>query len=240
MHNAKNDIDMRKTAILILMMLLSVMTYAQYDEGFTEVNEFGEKTSETDKDETDFLGFRLLEGNNNDLVRFYEIHVTFEKKLKFTQLTMDGFVYRAMGKIKCAANPYGKNLFECYGIKDPNVVCRLWKLRYSEHPYKPGAKSDSIGWASGPTVPSERQLKIMKNPPKPIHVLPSEEQFQILHRYGINTIQDLCYGDMCFMLMKDMCDPNWVSKYRNRGAGGAIPISEDGSVKDEEEYIEDK
>ncbi len=205
------------------MMLLSVISYAQYEDGFTEVDEYGEKKSEPDDDETDFLGFRLLVGSNNDLVRFYEIHVTFEKKLKFTQLTMDGFVYRAMGKIRCKANPFGKNLFESYGIKDPNIVCNLWKLRYREYPYQKKGKPDP-GWANN----------------EDSEILPSEEQFAVLGKYGIHKVQDLCYGDMCFLLLKDMCDPKWVSQYCNRGAGGATAISEDGAYQDEDEYLENQ
>lgn len=217
---------MKKTAILILMMLLSVICYAQYEDGFTEVNEFGEKISEPEEDDTDYFGFRLLSGSNNDLVRFYEIHVTFDRKLKFTQLTMDDFVYKVMGRTKSKANPYGKNLFETYGIKDPNIVCSLWKLRYSDYPYgRPGRPDKKEpGWANNENS----------------EVLPSEEQFAVLGKYGIHKVQDLCYGDMCFLLLKDMCDPGWVSKYCNRGAGGANPISEDGSYQDEEEYLENQ
>lgn len=211
---------MRKTILSIVMLIISTMCMAQVEEGFTEVHEFGGEEVKDAEISVDFLGFMLLPGSNT-LVRFYEVHENEDHSLKYTQLTMDGFVYRAMGKERSKANPYGKNLFESYGIKDPNIVSQLWKLRYKEYPYWTQGKAEA-GWANHDKSDE----------------MPSPAQFAILSKYGIKRLQDLCYGDMAFLLLKDMCDGNWVSQYSNRGNGGAVPETNVPDSNDDEPPID--
>lgn len=218
---------MRKAILSIMMLVLSSLCMAQVEDRFTEVNEFGGEEVKPN-DCVDFLGFMLLSGSNT-LVRFYEIHENEDHTLKYTQLTMDGFVYRAMGQERSKANPYGKNLFESYGIKDPNIVSALWKLRYKEYPYAVKRKTISNKPESEKT-PEEKEAERLANLPErgwgnndKYPEMPSPAQFMMLSKYGIKRLQDLCYGDMAFLLLKDMCDINWVSKYMNTGCGGAVP-----------------
>lgn len=200
---------MKNTLLIILAILLSsICANAQVEDGFTQVSEFGGEEVKYSPDEmVDFLGFVLLPGNR-ELMRFYEIHYNYDKTIKYTQLTMDSFVHRAMGKERCNANPNGVNLFETYGVKDPNIVCHLWKLRYKEYPYFSIGKPEP-GWAN-----NEKS-----------DLIPSEAQMAILKKYGINRVQDICFGDMAFLLLKDMLDESWVAKYSNRGSGGAEAVT---------------
>ncbi|MBO4372291.1 MAG: hypothetical protein J5826_05105, partial [Bacteroidales bacterium] len=118
---------MRKFASAILIMLSALCLHAQYPEEYLM---FGENADDQD---TDFLGFCLLPGSNL-LERFVEIHINPDGTLKYTYLTMDGFVNRAAGRERSAANSKGANYFTNFGIKNPGIVGDLWKLRYTEYP----------------------------------------------------------------------------------------------------------
>ncbi len=220
------------------MLIISTMCMAQVEEGFTEVHEFGGEEVKPD-DCVDFLGFMLLPGSNT-LVRFYEVHLNEDHSLKYTQLTMVGFVYRAMGKERSKANPSGKNLFESYGIKDPNIVTKLWKLRYNEYPYA----VKRVRLSNKPDeekTEEEKEAERLANQPEKGWAnneksaeMPSPAQFTILSKYGIRRLQDLCYGDMAFLLLRDMEDSNWLLQYANTGVGGAVPQT---NVPSDEEYV---
>lgn len=212
---------MRKILLSIFTIILSsICTMAQVEDGFKQVNEFGGDEIEYSSAEMqDFLGFVLLPGPVN-LMRFYEVHINYDHTIKYIQLSMDGFVHKAMGKERSNANPGGHNLFESYGIKDPNIITQLWKLRYKEYPYQyplDPLRKPEPGWANNDKCEE----------------LPSPEQMAILKKYGITRVQDIIYGDMAFQLLKDMEDPNWVAKYSNIGSGGAVPTT---NVPSDEEY----
>ncbi len=196
------------------MLMISTACMAQDFDGFTEVDDSGQKIEAPEVD--DYLGFMLLPGSS-DLIRFYEIHENQDHTFKYTQLTMDSFVNRAKGLERSNANPMGKNLFESFGIKNPSIVCHLWKLRYKEYPYWSQGKPEP-GWAN-----NEKS-----------DIMPSPDQMRILSKYGIRRIQDLCYGEMAFLLLKDMEDSNWLSQYTNIGCGGAVPQT---NVPSDEEYL---
>lgn len=209
---------MKKYLILIVIALLvSVVCRAQDDE--YEAIGFGENQEESDK-MTDFLGFMLLPGSNS-LVRYYEIHFNYNGTIKYTQLTMDSFMHRAAGKERSMANPTKANFFEMYGIKDPNIVGQLWKLRYMEYPYKK-QDSDTLGWSNNAEYPE----------------MPSQEQLAMLKQYGITRVQDLCYGHNMFTLLKDMSNNQWIARYKGSAVSTAI---QPGTINQEgETFIENQ
>ncbi|MBO7596143.1 MAG: hypothetical protein J6T70_03770 [Bacteroidales bacterium] len=191
---------MRKFALAFVFMLSALCLNAQ---DYEEYLSFGENADDQD---TDFLGFCLLPGSNL-LERFVEIHINPDGTLKYTYLTMDGFVNRAAGRERSAANSKGADYFANFGIKNPGIVGDLWKLRYTEYPYATQDKPEQ-GWSTNDSIP----------------VLPSEAQMAILKKYGIFKISDYCYGLMAFMLLHDMEDPAWIEKYKNASyQGGAVP-----------------
>ncbi|MCX7862322.1 MAG: hypothetical protein N2449_04945 [Bacteroidales bacterium] len=92
------------------------------------------------------------------------------------------------------ANVEGKNLMKEAGVENPDIVKELWKLRYSEFPYR---SSDEKGWASNPRKPSDEQMKM-------------------LNRFGIFSLNDFVVGEKLFELFKAMEDPGWVSEYQSK------------------------
>ena len=190
---------MRKFVSAILIMFSAICLNAQDPEEYLM---FGENADDQD---TDFLGFCLLPGSNL-LERFVEIHINPDGTLKYTYLTMDGFVNRAAGRERSAANSKGANYFTNFGIKNPGIVGDLWKLRYTEYPYQ---GSNEQGWSTNDSIPT----------------MPSEAQMAILKKYGIFRISDYCYGLMAFMLLHDMEDPTWIEKYKNASYGGSAPTN---------------
>lgn len=198
--------NMRNFAITLILALTSLCVSAQSPEEYIT---FGENADDQD---TDFLGFCLLPGSNL-LERFVEIHINPDGSLKYTYLTMDGFVNRAAGRERSAANSKGANYFANFGIKNPGIVGDLWKLRYTEYPYH---GSNEQGWSTNDSVPT----------------LPSDAQMAILKKYGIYKISDYCFGLMAFMLLHDMEDPAWIEKYKNASyQGGAVPQGNNNNVQ---------
>jgi len=193
---------MKKTLLILLLTIFTITIGNAQDDDF-EVLGFGENQEEKDK-MTDFLGFMLLPGSSS-LVRYYEVHFNYNGSIKYTQLTMDSFMNRCAGKERSMANPTRANFFETYGIKDPNIVGQLWKLRYMEYPYKK-MDNDTIGWSNNVEYPE----------------MPSQEQLAMLKQYGITRVQDLCYGHNMFMLLKDMSNNQWIARYKGSAASTAI------------------
>ena len=204
---------MKKLLLIILITIFTFNVGVAQDDDF-EVLGFGENQEEKDK-MTDFLGFMLLPGSSS-LVRYYEVHFNYNGTIKYTQLTMDSFMNRCAGRERSMANPTRANYFETYGIKDPNIVSQLWKLRYMEYPYKK-MDNDTLGWSNNVEYPE----------------MPSQEQLAMLKQYGINRVQDLCYGHNMFMLLKDMSNNQWIARYKGSAASTAIQpgiINEEGET----------
>ncbi|MBR3712990.1 MAG: hypothetical protein IKQ30_00385 [Bacteroidales bacterium] len=193
---------MKKTLLILLLTIFTITVGNAQDDDF-EVLGFGENQEEKDK-MTDFLGFMLLPGSSS-LVRYYEVHFNYNGTIKYTQLTMDSFMNRCAGRERSMANPTRANFFETYGIKDPNIVGQLWKLRYMEYPYK-RMDNDTLGWSNNVEYPE----------------MPSQEQLAMLKQYGITRVQDLCYGHNMFMLLKDMSNNQWIARYKGSAASTAI------------------
>jgi len=204
---------MKKTLLILLLTIFTITVGNAQDDDF-EVLGFGENQEEKDK-MTDFLGFMLLPGSSS-LVRYYEVHFNYNGTIKYTQLTMDSFMNRCAGRERSMANPTRANFFETYGIKDPNIVGQLWKLRYMEYPYK-RMDNDTLGWSNNVEYPE----------------MPSQEQLAMLKQYGITRVQDLCYGHNMFMLLKDMSNNQWIARYKGSAASTAIQpgiINEEGET----------
>jgi hypothetical protein len=201
---------MKRVLFFVMFFCLSLTVFAQYegedDGGFAA---FGADDDGPDP-LRDFLGFVLLPGSN-DLVRFYEVHINDDSTMKYTQLTMDGFVNRAAGRERSAANPTKDDLFRNFGIKNYGIVAKLWQLRYKEYPYFTPVQHEP-GWSNNDEHPE----------------IPSPQQFEILRQFGIESLSSLCYGDKCFMLLACMENPDWVARYKGSAqtAPSANPPSE--------------
>lgn len=206
---------MKKLLILTFFSLLTCFPALAQDFGSDdEVSSFG-----SEEEMSDFFGFMLLPGTNL-LERFYEIHINHDGSIKYTQLTMDGFVNRAKGLERSVANPEKKDFFAEFNIKNPGVVADLWRLRYKEDPYDPMFSELKLGWANNPEC----------------DWLPSAEQFDMLKQFGIETIHSLCYGDKAFMLLYYMSQADWIAKYK--GAGSANPVQQGATNEQGESFVD--
>lgn len=186
--------------ILIFFVAFANNIWAQNNDYDDEYLSFGDE----DKTTNDYLGFCLLPGFTG-LVRFYRIHQDIDGKFKYTQISQDEFMHSFAGKIRNPANPKSENLFNNYGVKDPNIVTQLWKLRYKEYPLFPmSGQPPEQGWSTNDSIPE----------------LPSPAQMDILANYGIKKISDFCYGENVLFLFRDMCNPQWVAKYKNAAFSG--------------------
>lgn len=186
-----------KRIIFCLMAILFSTTIKAQDN---DVVAFGEE--EIGDTTRYFLGFQLLP-SASEPTRFYEIEKIAEGKFNYKEISIDNFVYQMKGLIKSKANAKGEDLFLKHKIisngGDENIVDKLWKLRYKEFPYETQFRDDITGWSNNTDCPD----------------IPSKEQYQILSEYGINRIQDFCYGYDMYRLLRDMNNPDWRVKYVN-------------------------
>ena len=205
---------MKHLYFLILVILFAFCGNAMA-QGYDDDDEYV-SFGDDEKVASDYLGFCLLPGFTG-LVRFYQIHQDIDGKFKYSQISQDEFMHRLAGKIRSSANPKSENWFNTYGVKDPNIVTQLWKLRYKEYPYQTLGRPEQ-GWSSNDSIPD----------------LPSPAQMDILANYGIKKISDFCYGQNVLMLFRDMCNSAWVEKYKNAAystsgttTGGQSGVSKD-------------
>ena len=140
--------------------------------------------------------------------------------MKYTQLSMDGFVNRAAGRERSAANPSKEDFFRNFGVKDYNIVSRLWQLRYKKYPFFMPIEHDE-GWAND----SESDE------------IPSPQQFMILKEFGIEKLSDFCFGDNCFRLLACMENADWITRYK--GSATRVPSAENNNDKDDDNTFVD-
>lgn len=145
---------------------------------------------------------------NSFMVTFAEIQILPNDQKKATVLTVDEFIRIAKGGYHDASNPKNENFFIKYEVG--GLMCcvdscgkivnyeiyklleMLWMLRYKDNVYK---TCKNVGWTSGYS--------------------PSEAQFEILKKYGINHVYDWCYGENAFRLFRDIQSPSFQDKYKS-------------------------
>lgn len=142
-----------------------------------------------------YFGFNLVQTMYGGMVHFGIARVNADGTEEYRFCSRHIWLLEVSGHIYSEANTDTVNLFLKYDI-NPRMVAELWKLRYSEYPYK--SQTESLGWAQKPYGPSDAQLAFLK-------------------KYGFKTISSFIYGEKAFQLLKDMMDPDWVSNYMNLG-----------------------
>lgn len=161
------------------------------------------------------FGFSLQPTYNSGLVSFWLVGENEGEIVYKYPLTTANFIRQMKGEQKSGANKIGNNLFEkhqldqcfyeyywdqdkygplqCFRLND------LWALRYNRNPLCPTgclvAKGmRELGWAAEKASPNEAQMAILKT-------------------YGINSFQEIIYGESMFKLWSDMKDANWQNTY---------------------------
>jgi len=137
-----------------------------------------------------------LQPNYDGLVTFAIIEINAKGEVvNRVFLGRQNWMHQIVGMQQSVANPEGKNLLKEAGIKGPEVMDDVWRLRYSESPYD--STPVDKGWAAKPRMPSDGQM-------------------QMLQKFGVKTINDYFYGQNLYNLLKAMDDPGWVSEYQNK------------------------
>ncbi len=140
----------------------------------------------------------VADGHGNQ--QFFIIKVNSNNKIVGgEQIQAMSFLRQAYGKEKSKANPWKKNFFKEYHIKDSSIIFSLWKLRYAQNPWKTDDSTNMFGWTMRKKYP----------------FIPYNSQLKILGRYGLNNINGFIYGKKLFHLLKDMEDPNWIKTYQD-------------------------
>ncbi len=144
-----------------------------------------------------YLGFNLIPNAGGGLVNFALVKPLADGKRKIILITQDDFVYQAKGKTKSLANPYKIDYFKKYNITNLSILDNLWKLRYTEFPYKTTGKAEK-GWS--------QNLEF--------DYLPTAEQMEMLKKFGIEHLRDYFYGENAFRLLEAIQNPQWLKSYK--------------------------
>jgi len=139
-----------------------------------------------------YFAYNITINSDGSTIHYALLKQLPSKKIEVITLTKTDWILQAAGRQQSLANDT-TNYFKKYLIRW-QTVDQLWKLRYSEAPYR--KKIDKIGWAQKKMAPSEAQMKILR-------------------KYGINFITDYFYGENAFKLLKDIQDGEWVTNYQN-------------------------
>ena len=166
--------------LIVILLLLTLFVSAQVDKKPTYKS---------------YFGFSLVQTMYGGMIHFGIVRVHSDGTEEYRYYGRHNWLLQVAGHLGSEANPDSVNLFLKYDV-DPRMVLDLWKLRYSEYPYK--SKTQKTGWAHKMYGPSEGQLTFLK-------------------KYGFETIVSFVYGDKAFQLLKDMMDPEWVDAYMNVG-----------------------
>ena len=144
-----------------------------------------------------YLGFRILP-TGTGVVRYVVVYAPGNKIKSMVGISKMDFLNYAYGRIKSKTNPTKINFFTKYGIRDARTTNDLWRLRYRSYPYFKET-ADTLGWSANLTS----------------QFIPSKKQMDFLKRYGVETINDVFWGENCFRLIKDMENPTWRQNYIN-------------------------
>ncbi len=174
--------------IIFLQFIINIQTFAQ-----NETVTFGSDSIVQEY----YFGFNLNPNVAGGLVNFVLIKPLANGKHEIIQLSQDNFVYQAKGKMKSPANPYKIDYFKKYNITNLSVLDNLWKLRYTEFPYKTNGKPEK-GWSQN----------------LDFDYLPTAEQMEILKKFGIEHLRDYFYGENAFRLLEAIQNPQWLKSYK--------------------------
>lgn len=205
---------MKRYLIAIFILFLG------YNPQLTAQQDFG---SEEDANPYAFA-FQINTTSDGQTVKCAVLYTNPYGKVKAQYLSQRSWVRQFLGYEKSEANPEGENLAEKYKVfevpssvkamgedeveiysieRTESILQNLWRLRYSEYPFATTSSEIGDGWAAHPDTN--------------VYYLPSNEQFEILENYGVNTINDFFIGEDAFSLLRDMLDKNWQNNYAKGG-----------------------
>jgi hypothetical protein len=150
-----------------------------------------------DIDQEYFFGFNLIPNSVGGLYHVAIIKLEKDGKYKVRQITKETFIAQGKGLETSIANPKGIDLFKKFQINDPNIMDKLWQLRYKTYPYLTNGPMEP-GWSTNDSIT----------------FLPSPGQMKTLENFGMFRMNDYIYGDNAFRLLQLMGKPEWVKLYK--------------------------
>lgn len=170
---------------------------------FSQTSTFGDEEQENYY----VFGLRIIP-NGSSVGQYFILYAPNDQIKSMEPISTDEFIRFSKGMNVSKPNPDKKNLLADNGVQDWRTVEQVWKVRYAKYPYGSRIddttvlKTDSLGWTNNFISP----------------YVPRPEQMDILETYGLKTINGYVFGDNLFRLLKDMEDPQWISRYRQAGA----------------------
>ncbi len=138
----------------------------------------------------------LVNGVSDNLVRYGILTIGLSGKKNVQFIPLDEWMMQFTGRKPSKANPDTVDFMREYNISFKTIK-NLWKLKYSEYPWRKKHEDHIPGWARKTLAPSNAQMEILK-------------------QYGIKKfIVEPIYGPNLIHLLQDMQNPDWVQNYKN-------------------------
>ncbi len=175
-----------------LLTILSFCSIKSNSQTYNELDSLFIDTTKTDW----YFAVNLMQTVRGDLFHYAVIKKQRNGKWYSIFMTKQDFLLQITGQQDSKANPNHINYMKEYQIYW-QTLDQLWKLRYSEYPYRKKYDDNEKGWAKLKFAPSKGQMEYLKK------------------NYGIKYITDFIYGKNLFKLLKNMQDTQWVEYYKS-------------------------
>ncbi len=138
-----------------------------------------------------FFGFSLVPTPGGSLTTFAIVRELRNGDKTISAISKSTLILQAFGQQYSKANPKKENFFKKYKV-NPATLDEIWKLRYSQYPFK---NKNEQGWANKESIPSIGQMNE-------------------LNKFGIYNMFDYCYGEKAFKLLQLIQNQSWVANYK--------------------------
>ena len=158
---------------------------------------------------TNQFAIGLMPSANNNLISFAIVVKSGGTYLGTKQISMQQFMFFALGYWPSRANVNQENLFLKNGIKGVELtyddfgkvngytlgpIANLWRIKYQNHPM---SRKMPSGWSQGHYNPSQNQA------------------IYLYERYGVLNVNTHYFvGENLFQLLKDVQDSAWINAYQ--------------------------
>ena len=181
-----------KLKFFLFFLLTTHFFFLSNSQTYEELDSLFIDTTKTDW----YFAISLMQTVRGDLLHYAIIKKQKNNKWQVIYMTKNNFLLQITGQQFSKANPNLINYMKEYRIYW-QTLDEVWKIKYSEYPYRKKYNDNEPGWAKRKFVPSEQQMKFLQK------------------NYGIKHINDFIYGKNLFKLLKNMQDPNWIEYYKS-------------------------
>ena len=176
---------MKRIALIILFINIFIVT------AFSQILVPKIKNDTTPQRIHYFFGFSLVPTPNGSLTTFAIVRELRNGDKTISVISKSKFILQAFGQQCSKANPQKENFFKKHRV-NPETLDEIWKLRYSQYPFKDKKEQ---GWSNKESIPSA-------------------EQMSELNKFGIYNMFSFCYGEKAFKLLQLIQNQSWVARYK--------------------------